>query len=226
MAFAGIEGLDFLNNFDAGSFGGAVMKIVGGIFIFVIIAIIVFFVFKRKKRGKDYNKTIHWFEEVNGSMMPIGVDTAVELTIPNTQIRVFYIKAKEMYLPRLTKKMGKNSYWLCIKNNREIVNFSMKNINEDMKESNLDYDHTDMRYAMSNLLELIKRNYRDQSQPWWREYKDVIGLVVLIFVLTLSFIFIISKVATLIDQAGTLINHADEVIQSAKAVRGSGVVAA
>ena len=51
----------------------------------------------------------------------------------------------------------------------------MKNINEETKEAGLEYDHTDMRYALTNLLALIKRNYRDKSQPWWREYKDVIG---------------------------------------------------
>ena len=80
-----------------------------------------------------------------------------------------------------------------------------------------------MRYALVNLRAMIQRNYRDNSKPWWREYKDVIGLVILIFVLSFSFFFLISKVAVLIDQVGQLIDHADKLVKSANAVRGSGV---
>ncbi len=198
-------------------------KILLGVFIFLTIFSIMFFVLWKIKNKKLYNKKIHWFEEVNGSIVPVDEDLATEITIPNTNITTFYIKKKDLYLPRPTKRMGKDSYWFVIKNNREIVNFTMKNINDEMKEGNLDYDHTDMRYALVNLRALIQRNYRDNSKPWWREYKDVIGLVILIFVLSLSFFFIISKVAVLIDKAGLLIDHADQLVKSAEALRGSGV---
>ena len=110
-----------------------------------------------------------------------------------------------------------------MRNNREIVNFSMKNINKEMKEANLNFDHTDQRYALTNLKELIKRNYKDKATPWWREYKEVISLVILIFVLSLSFFFLLSKIGSLIDKVGALIDHADQVVQTANAMRGSGV---
>ena len=207
-------------------------KILGGVgqFIlilglFILVAGIFYFAFYLKKKKKKNNKKIFWFEEVNSVPVPVGEDNACELIIPGTNISVFYIKAKDMYLPRPTKKMGKDSYWFMIKNNRELVNFALKNMNEEMKEANLDYDHTDMRYALTNLKELIKRNYRDKSQPWWREYKEVISLVILIFVLTLSFIFIISKVGSLIDKVGMLIDHADKLINVANTkTASSGVI--
>lgn len=184
-------------------------------FLFLLVGGIFFLVYYLKKRKKNYNKKIFWFEEVNGAPVPVGENNACELIIPGTNINVFYIKEKDMYLPRPVKRMGKDAYWYMIKNNREIVNFTLKNMNEEMKEANLDFDHTDMRYALTNLKELIKRNYRDKSQPWWREYKEVISLVILIFVLTLSFIFIISKVGSLIDKVGVLIDHADTIINTA-----------
>lgn len=197
------------------------------LFLFIVVGGIFYSVYYIKKKKKQYNKKIFWFEEVNGTPVPVGDDNACELTIPNSNIQVFYIKSKEMYLPRPVKRMGKDAYWFMIKNNREIVNFALKNMNEEMQEANLDYDHTDMRYALTNLKELIKRNYRDKSQPWWREYKEVISLVILIFVLTLSFIFIISKVGELIDKVGVLINHADTLIQVAETkASSSGVITA
>jgi len=218
-----IPGFDSFQGGDIVGYLGGLGKILLGVFIFLTIFSIMFFVLWRLKNKKLYNKTIHWFEEVNGSMVAVGTDMATEITIPNTSITAFYIKSKNMYLPRPTKRMGKDSYWFVIKNNREIVNFTMKNINEGMKEANLDYDHTDMRYALVNLRAMIQRNYRDNSKPWWREYKDVIGLVILIFVLSMSFFFIISKVGVLIDQVGQLIDHADTLVKSAEALRGSGV---
>lgn len=201
-------------------------KFVLVIIIFLFIGVITFIILWHKKNKKLYNKKIFWFEEVHGNMIPVDEDVAAELTIPGTNIQVFYIKKKDLYLPRPVKRMGKDSYWFCIKNNREIVNFSMKNMNEEMKEANLDYDHTDMRYALTNLKELIKRNYKDKSTPWWREYKDVISIVILIFIMSLSFFFLLSKIGTLIGQVGVLIEHADQVVKSVEAVKSSGVVQA
>lgn len=219
----GVGDLGF--NFSPSSLLSGLGQILVLIFLFIIVGGIFYYVYFLKKKKQLYDKKIFWFEEVNGSIVPVGHDDAAEITIPQTNIQVFYIKAKDMYLPRPVKRMGKDAYWMMIKNNREIVNFSMKNINKEMEEANLDYDHTDQRYALTNLKELIKRNYRDKSQPWWREYKDVIGLVILIFVLTLSFIFIISKVGKLIDQVGTLIDTTNQLIQVAQTkAASSGVV--
>lgn len=193
------------------------------IVLMAIVGGILYWAYYLKKKKKNYNKRIFWFEEVHGEMVPLGEDKATELIIPGTNINVFYIKEKDMYLPRPVIRMGKDSYWFAIRNNRELVNFKMKNINEEMRDANIEYDHTDMRYSLTNLKELIKRNYRDKSQPWWREYKEIISLVLLIFVLTLSFIFLFSKVGTLLDKAGTLIDHADILIKTAEAKSGSGI---
>ncbi len=210
---------------DFGSWLSGAGAFIGLLILFCIVGVIFFTVYYLKKQKKLYNKKIFWFEEVAGGMIPIGEDNAAEITLPGTNIQVFYIKQKDLFLPRPVKRMGKDAYWFAIRNNREVVNFAMKNINDEMKEANLDYDHTDMRYALTNLKELIKRNYRDKSQTWWREYKDVIALVILIFMLTLSFIFIIARVAELIDKVGILIDHANILVQSAQSKSAtSGVI--
>lgn len=223
----GIPGTENLNlpSIDFGAIFTGIGLILAMIVMFVVIAGSIYFYFDYKNKHKN-KKKIDWFEEVNGQMVPVDFDEAVELTIPRTNIKVFYIKRKDMYMPRPVKRMGNNRYWMCIKNNREIVNFTMKNMNEEMTEANLDYDHTDMRYALSNLQALIQRNYRDNSLPWWKEYKDVIAIVVLVFVLSLSAFFILMRLETLIDKIGTLVDHADQLIQAAKTLQGSGVVAA
>ncbi len=225
LGIPGTENIGIFDNLNMSGLLAGAGQFILLIFLFLLVGGIFYYIYYRKKKRKNYNKKIFWFEEVHSDMIPIGEDVACEMVIPGTNINVFYIKQKDMYLPRPVKRMGKDAYWFAIKNNREIVNFTMKNLNEEMKEANLDYDHTDMRYALANLKELIKRNYRDKSQPWWREYKEVISLVILIFVLTLSFIFIISKVGSLMDKVGVLIEHADTLIKIAETkASSSGVI--
>jgi len=226
LGIPGTENVSFLENFSFSGMLNGSGKFILLLLLFAAVGGIFYYIYYRKKKKKKYNKKLFWFEEVNGTPIPVGDDIACELIIPGTDVKVFYIKEKDMYLPRPVKRMGKDAYWFVIKNNREVVNFSLKNINEEMKEANLDYDHTDMRYALENLKDLIKRNYRDKSQPWWREYKEIIALVILIFVLTLSMVFIISKVGTLIDKVGGLIEHADQLIKVAATKSGSGIAIA
>lgn len=224
MALTDIAGLGFLKGFDLAIFLAGIGKIIGGIVIFLLIGGIMGLVLWRLKRKKTLDKRIFWFEEINGNTIPIGDDDAMELTVPNTNITLFYVPKKNMYLPRGTKKMGKDHYWYVIRNNREIINFNLKNINKEMDEAGLNYDNTDMRYAKENLLELVKRNYKDGNKPWWREYKDVIATVIFIFVMSLAFFFLLSKIGKLITQLDTLISTTNELIKAQNILRtGSGV---
>ena len=222
----GIPGTDnIMPSMNWGGVATGVGFVILAFIVFVFLAACIWYYFHWK--NKDLNKKkIHWFEEINGHMVPIGLDIAEELTVPGTNVQVFYIKRKDMYLPRPVKAMGKDSYWFCIKSNRELVNFTMKNMNKEFSEAGLDYDHTDMRYALNNLRELIKRNYRDKATPWWQEYKEVIGLVVLIFVLSVSFFFLLSKIGGLIGQLGGVAEQIGNMAKNVAVLQGSGVAAA
>lgn len=228
----GIKGLEFLNNVNVGGIFSTIGQIITFIVIALIIAVVVGLYLFRKKQTKLYNIQIHFFKEINGQAIPTNDYTAAELIVPNTSIRVFHIKENDTYLPRGTRAMGKNSYWYMLLNNGEIINFTLKNINKELTEANLYYDHTDTRYAHENLKQIIKREYRDKSVKWWKEYKEVISLVIIIFVMTLSFIFIISRLSSVVDKIGVLLQTAKDVMDMNKEVlkyiaeikAGSGVI--
>lgn len=232
MALVDIPGLDFLKDFDfSGVLSGVGLFLLVLFLLFVVGGGLLLILYKFKERGL-YNKKLHFFEEITGVMQPTEDFKAMELIVPGTSIRVFYIKEKDLYMPRGTKKMGKDSYWYAVLNNREIVNFTMTNLNKELKEANLDYDHTDVRYAYENLREIIKRNYKDKSTKWWKEYKDVIVNVIYIFVLTLSFIFIISKLGDVVDKIGIILDRLIELIEQVSVLQqssggpGSGITPA
>jgi len=214
----GIAGLDFLKDINLSGVFTTVTNVITFIVLALIAAGIVAFIFFRKKEGKLYFIKIHYFEDVNGRPIPIKDYDATELTIPNTSIQVFYIKEVDAYFPRGKRAMGKNSYWYMKLANGEIVNFDLPSMNKELTQANLYYDHTDTRYAHENLKQIIKREYRDKSVKWWKEYKEVISLVIIVFVMTLSFIFIISRIGGLIDKMAPLIEMQKGITEELKEI--------
>lgn len=194
--------------------------------ILVIAAIFFFIAWKKKQKKGDFNE-VGWWEEINDKMSPMKMDKAREIIIPGTSLRVFYIKEKDMWLPRFTRSIKPNLYYVAITPNREIVNFTLKAIGRDMKEAGLEYDHTDMRWASENTKEFIKRNYRDKATPWWKEYQGVITGAVYILVVTFCLGIILYLWKGITDQQAAIMAQIGEqckaFMQSA-APAGSGVI--
>lgn len=211
----GIDLGDFgLGDFNIGSLMDKVITLFLIIFIIAIVGGIVYYFMKKKKdlKTKSSMKKIGWWEEVQGKLVPGKMDDAEEIIIPGTRLRVFYIKSKDMWLPRFTRGITQDLFYVAITPKRELVNFTLKSISDDMKEAGLDYDHTDMIWASENLREFIKRNYRDKSVPWWKEFQGVITTVVYLVILTISFVIIIYFMRQLITDMGTILNGIEKLL--------------
>ena len=151
----------------------------------LLLGIVIFIVaYRKKNQNKGDMNEIGWWEEISDQLVPMKMDKAREIIIPGTSLRVFYIKNKDMWLPRFTRAVKQKLFYVAITPNKEIVNFTLKAIGKDMREAGLDYDHTDMRWAAENTKEFIKRNYRDKSTPWWKEFQGVITGAIYIIVVT------------------------------------------
>ncbi len=211
MAFLGLSGtpgLSFLNNIDFSGFIAKMGFFGQMLFIVVLIGSIVGAFLYLRSFKKSYSKSIHIFEEIHNDFVPLEDDVAIEILIPNTAVKVFYLKKNKIYLPRPTRAMGKDHYWFGIRKNREWVNFTMKNLNETMKEADLDFDHSDMRYANAQLKKLIERNYK--KEKWWQTYRNEMGMAILILMLTFSMWFVLGKVGSLIGQLSPLIEATNQ----------------
>ena len=194
--------------------------------VIVVMVVIFFFMAYKKKSKKGDMIEIGWWEEINDQMMPLKVDKAQEIIIPGTSLRVFYIKEKDMWLPRFTRAIKPKLFWVVITPNRELVNWIPKPIGRDMKEAGLDYDHTDMRWAAENTKEFIKRNYRDKANPWWKEYQGVITGAIYILVVTFCLGIILYQWKGITDQEAAIIAQIGEQCKNiiAPASTGSGAI--
>lgn len=225
---AGISLADFGLNFKIGEIADKILTIGMIVIIIIIVAGIIFFLLNAKKKKKTPVKKIGWWEEVHGNMIPTAMDKAQEIVIPGTRLRVFYIKSKDMWLPRFTRGITENLFYVAITPKRELVNFTLTSIGKDMEKAGLKYDHTDMIWASENLREFIKRNYRDKSTPWWKAYQGVITTAIYIIILTFSFVIIIYFMRQIVGDMGGVLNGIEQLLKQMESCnpKGSGIAPA
>ena len=224
----GIDLADFGININVGAVVNQILTIAMIIFLIVIIAVIVFFLMKLKKKKKVPQYKIGWWEDVHGELIPTTMDNAKEIIIPGTRLRVFYIKAKDMWLPRFIRGVKEGLFYVAITPRRELVNFTLTSIGADMEKAGLKYDHTDMIWASENLREFIKRNYRDKATPWWKAYQGVITTAIYIIILTFSFVIILYFMRQIIGDMGGILGGIEKLLKQMEACypKGSGIAPA
>lgn len=180
---------------------------VGTVVAIIVAAVLAgFFIYMlyrwKNKKDTGLEKEIYWWEEVNGRMIPLRKDSAEEISIPGTNLKVFYIKKTNTWLPRFVRGITPTMFYVAISSTKEIVNFTLESLDKSMKEAGLTYDHTDMRWAAENMREFVKRNYKDKATPWWKEYQGVITTALYILVMTFSFVIIIYFLRGVITDIG------------------------
>jgi len=207
----------FLSNITSWEFLKTISNYVMILILLLLGAGIIGYIIFRKKEKAKYIHSISYYTGQQGQLLHLKTEKAKEVIIPNTNIGVFYTESKR-YVPRGTILSGKNAYRYYVTKSGDLINFSIKDLGKDLKSAGFNYEHVDMRYANENLRKIID-NYRKQNIPLWREYKDVITNVIYIFVLTLSFIFIIGKLGGLVGQMSVLVDK----ISSLSCITNHGV---
>lgn len=216
-----------------GKFAGSTFVMWMGIILvcFVILVFVVgitFYLSMRKNKKVSYKNQIPIFILLNGKFTRVGVDSAKELFIPDSNISLFYLKNHGIYLARPTRAMGKNEFWYAISENGEWVNFDLSQDPEKNTLATTDYDHRDTRYAYVNLKEIIKRNYKDKSILWWKD--PVVMNIITFIIMSLIFIgfcwFVIAKMGNLLTEMSNLVSKIEPLLETARAPANSGVVGA
>jgi len=213
-------GIDLLGIFDKAA-------TIGMLFAVVIVAGFLMFLFFRYKRNKRQGafKELVWWEEINGQLAPVRTDRAKEIVVPGTNLRLFYVKNMDLWLPRFTRGLTPNLFYIAVTKNKELINFTLGGLEDDLRRAGLTHDHTDMRWASENLREFVKRNYRDKATPWWKEYSQVISTAIFILVMTVSLATIIYFLRGVVQDIGIVTASLDTAIaQLNVCAPGSGVI--
>ena len=161
--------------------GSGVGDVIQGIIFLLIFGVLAGAITYYISKKKQYNKHIHIFEEIAGKAVPVGMDKAKEIVLPNTSIRAYFLQKKKVYLPRPSIQTGVGHYWFFIRKDGEWINVGIENLNTKMNELKIHFDHTDMRMANASLKKLIEKNYKKLN--WLKEYAPYIAIGILVVLL-------------------------------------------
>ncbi len=221
---------DIESALDMSGSGSTILLILLIIVVLIISGIGAFLYYSKKYKKTAFKNQIPIFMKVAGKFHRIGLDWAKELFIPETNISLFYLKNKKIYLARPTRAMGKDEFWYYISENGEWINFDISNHPNDNTLSIANYDHRDTRYAYVNLKDIIKRNYTDKAVSWWKEYSGVITIVVVGIMFIGAMWFFFWRTGQMMDQMGPLTNamkaSSENLVEAAKTMQNinSGVI--
>lgn len=184
---------------------------------------------KNKHKKDASSMKVTWWVEVTGKglMEPSRTDVVEEIILPGTILRLFYCKKRDLWLPRFSRGINKDLFFVGLTPTQQMVNFTIKGISEDLKNAEIEYDHTDMIWAAENTREFVKRNYKDKSVKWWQLYQGVLTTAAYILIMTFSLVIIIYFMRGIVDDMGNLLGQIGGVLEQscARAVT-SGVTPA
>lgn len=201
---------NFFGKINFALLGRGVLIVVAFLLVAIIIGGAVFYYYSRKLKKQQFKNKIPIFMEINGKRTRITVDSAKELFVPDSNISLYYLKSKKIFMPRPTRAMAKNEYWYSISPNGEWVNFDLSVDPEQSTLAQANYDHRDTRYAYTNLKDIIKKNYKDKAIKWWKEYSHLISFIIIVFVMVLGMWILIAKMGKLIDVMSILVEKMTE----------------
>lgn len=202
----------------------------GSLFLLLLVIGIcgaAFIYFRRKeKTSKGKVQLIFWTESASRELEQREHLNCEEIQIPGTRLKLFYSKSKDQWLPRFTREVKKNCFYVLKTPTGNMVNFSMGGLTRDFKDIDKYMDHNDMAWAAENAREFVKRNYKDKSKKWWEAYQGPITTAIYILVMTFSFIIIIYFMRGMVQDLGAVSGQFTEAAKMCQAKATSGLMGA
>lgn len=194
----GIKGVDA--GIDFGGIGTTIGIIIIAFIVLIFVGAITFLHYSKKIKKTLFKYKIPIFVRIHGKLSRIDVDDAKEVFIPDSNVSLFYLKKRKLYIARPTRAMGNNEFWYVISENGEWINVDISTKPEDDTLMVANYDHRDTRYAYTNLKDLIKRNYKDKSVKWWKDptIMNIISFVIMSLIFIGGCIIVLSRISALI----------------------------
>lgn len=204
---------DFLNQLGVNvGDGGISFNFIGDIIIFLILCIFAGGFTYLYLNKRSFNKTIVKFREINGVTRRVGIEKAREVVLPNTSVRAFFLKSSKFYIPRPSKETSENEFWFFIREDGEWVNVGLGNLNRELKELKIKFDHTDTRMANAALKKLVDNSYKKIN--WIKEWAPYIGFSVIIIMLGIAGYLVMGESANVANAVAGNIDTLDSITQT------------
>jgi hypothetical protein len=173
-----------------------------------IIAVVVYIVYR-----KTYSQKIQIYGLVGNAPTLKSNDRAKIVRFGGAGDTLFYLQKKKKFISPPTIQMGTNTWWYWERRDGEMINISLGDIDEQMRQAGVYYVDTDVRMQRLG----IEKNLRDRFQKvgFWAKYGTTIAGAIFIILITVALVVLFAK---LVDVAKALESTAQAIEHMATSV--------
>jgi hypothetical protein len=196
-------------------------SIIGAILVAGLVGFGIYYLLNYFK----WNKTVVLFRKVGNRIIPVQTDKGMFERIGSSGD--YWLKTQKLKktLPRPKIEMGTNTFWFYEREDGELINFELDDIDAQMRKAGAYFVDEDMRLQRLG----IAKNLKDRliKETFWQKYGTTIMLVIFCLIVTICLVVLFQKMQGNWDsarQTAVAIEHmASSVEQMSKNIAGSGV---
>ncbi|MCK5293890.1 MAG: hypothetical protein KAJ49_04510 [Arcobacteraceae bacterium] len=181
-----LEGMG-ISGFNFGALGTILIWVVAIILIGGVLAVVIIWFINRR----SYTQEVWIFGRVAGVPMRKFVDRGKYMAFGMAGDKLMKLKKLKKFIAPPQIQSGKNLYFLYEREDNELINFSMTDIDTEQKKAGAYYVDTDMRMQRLG----IEKNLRERLQKvgFFEKYGQTIAGVIFVIMVTVSLVVLFSK---------------------------------
>ena len=200
----------FLPSFSGGGILTVVMFFVIIIILIMIGALVTYFVIM----ALVYNKRIVIFEKIGGRAEVTIRAKAREVKVGDGGDTAFYIQRVKKFVPTPTIQTGRRTYWYYKRNDGELINIGISDIDEQMRVVKAHFLDKEMRYSRTALQRNMRERY--DKLKFWDKYGGLIMYTVLIAITGIMVYLLFDKFIEVSSSVASAVNSAKEVLDASR----------
>jgi len=157
------------------------------ILVVVLLTVLVLYILNQIK----YNQKVVLFRKIGNQAIPAFSDRAIVERVGRGGDYWFRTKNSKKILPRPKIQMSKNLYWFFERSDGEWINFSLTDIDEQMKTAKAFYVDEDMRLQRLGIQKNL--DLRFKKITFWDKYGGMIVTVIYLLIVTICLIMLFNK---------------------------------
>ena len=197
--------------------GSFIFKVIMWALIVLIIVGVIGLLFWLFLRWTKYKYLIRIFEKVNGQWELARKDRAMEVKFSTAGDTIFHLRKAKKYIPTPSFQSGRRTFWMFKREDGELINFRMGDLDELQKTMGAKFLDKEMRFARTQIHKGLKDRY--DAPGFWKQYGLlVISIVyltilgVMVYISLGQFIRIIGNSATVIDAGGEVVKEVERLL--------------
>lgn len=168
---------------------------VGTFVLFLLLAVLVAggggFLFYLWYQKKVYSQKIKVFSMMGKQPMLKYEDKARVVPVGFAGDKLFIMKKQKRALPPPTIQMGFKEWWYWEREDGELINIGIDNLDEIQRNLGIQFVDTDMRMQRLGIEKNLQ--FRLQKQDWWQKYGQLVANGIFYVLITLMLIVLFTQ---------------------------------